>query len=99
MKFLQLLFVLAILCIMQQTCAALRGSSEERLHEDKTGKSKPEAKLKDKVRDMPKDDDMALRHLEELSVYTRALEEELTAYRGLDQRYLEEVSDFIFRGC
>lgn len=99
MKFLQLLFVLVILCIMQHTCAALRGSSEESSLENKPNESKSEAKLKDKVRDMPKDDDMALRHLEELSTYTRALEEELTAYRGLDQRFLEEVSVFIFRGC
>ena len=98
MKFLQLIFVLAILCIMHQTCAALRGSSEERPLEDEADKAKSEAEAINKIKEMSDDSSTALRHLEELSTYTRALEEELAAYGGLDQRFLEEVSAFIFRG-
>ena len=93
MKFLQLLLVLVILCIVHQTCAALRGSDEARVLENEADQSKMDAK------DMSEGDDMVLRHLEELSTYNRALEEELAAYGGWNQRYLEEVSDPEKRGC
>ena len=101
MKFLQLLLVLVILCIVHQTCAALRGSDEARVLENEADQSKMDAnqskmgadQSKMGAKDMSEGDDMVLRHLEELSTYNRALEEELAAYGGWDQRYLEEVSD------
>ena len=99
MKFLQLLLVLVILCIVHQTCAALRGSDEARVLENEADQSEMDAKDKMDAKDMSEGDDMALRHLEELSIYNRALEEELAAYGGWDQRYLEEVSDPEKSGC
>ena len=99
MKFLQLLLVLVILCIVHQSCAALRGSDEARVLESEVDQSMEDAKDKMDAKDMSEGDSMALRHLEELSAYNRALEEELAVYGGWNQRYLEEVSDREKSGC